>query len=74
MKTIGLLVALLGVVSGAIYVVNNFTILKNRFLNPGKTGVNNKVNTKTGKTGTITDHAKSSISQSYAYATADREY
>ncbi|MCW3104283.1 MAG: hypothetical protein JWO09_2723 [Bacteroidetes bacterium] len=73
MKTIWLIAAL-GLVSGAIYAKGGFTKLKNT-LNPVKVKSLSKNKSVKGTQHTTgAEHTKSSISQSYAYPSADREY
>lgn len=78
MKKIGLLVALLGLASGAIYATgNNFTTIKDKLFKPIKTpSVKSKLNEAgSGVTGTTgTEHNVSSISKSYTLANTEREW
>jgi hypothetical protein len=62
MKKIGLLIAFLGLVSGAIYAKGGFSSLK-KAVKPVKSQDRSK-NEKT----------RSSVGQSYTYATSEREY
>lgn len=73
MKTLWV-IAILGLVSGAIYAKGGFSGLTNTF-KPVKVKSLNKTKNETGtKHTTGQEHSKSSISQSYAYPNADREY
>jgi hypothetical protein len=78
MKKIGLLVAFLGLVSGAMYARGyNFSTIKDKIMNPVKSPATKStlgsVGSGVGST-TGVGHNVSSISKSYTNATTEREW
>jgi hypothetical protein len=77
MKKIGLLVAFLGLVSGAMYATGyNFSTLKNKFITPVKSPATKSKLGSVDNAGSTTGvgHNVSSISKSYTNATTEREW